>query len=142
VTSPVRRERATIEEIARAFSGHDFEAAYPYLADDATWSVVGEDELVGKEAITRACERLVADLAGVRTDFRRFRALVGGDWVVVESLADYTDREQQVSAVASCDIYDFRDGMLAEITSFNVALPPTRAGSRRRRPGRSGRRSS
>jgi ketosteroid isomerase-like protein len=116
--------RATIEDIARAFSGHDFEAIYPYLADDATWSVVGDEELAGKEAITRACDRLAADLAGVRTDFRRFRALVGGDWVVVESLADYTDREQQVSVVASCDIYDFRDGMLAAITSFNVALSP------------------
>ena len=34
-----------IEEIARAFSGHQFEAAYPYLDDDVTWSLVGGREL-------------------------------------------------------------------------------------------------
>ena len=111
-----------IEEIARAFSGHQFEAAYPYLDDDVSWSLVGGQELTGKEAVRAECEESASYLAGVTTDFRRFRALVGPDWVVIDSLAEYTDPQGEVSAVASCDIYDFSDGLIRRIASYNIAL--------------------
>ena len=111
-----------IEEIARAFSGHQFEAAYPYLDDDVTWLVVGGRELTGKESVQAECEESASYLAGVTTDFRRFRALVGVDWVVIDSLAEYTDPKGEVSVVASCDIYDFSDGMIRRIASYNIAL--------------------
>ena len=86
-----------IGEIARAFSGHRFEAAYPHLADDVSWSIFGDRELTGKEAVMAACEESASYLAEVTTEFRRFRALAGEDWVVIDSLAEYTDREHEVS---------------------------------------------
>jgi ketosteroid isomerase-like protein len=110
-----------IEEIARAFSGHAFKAAYPYLDEDVTWTLVGERELRGKEAVIKACEESTAYLSDVTTEFRRFRTLVGENWVV-DSLAEYTDRDGEVSVVASCDIFDFRDGMIGRIASYNIAL--------------------
>ncbi|HYI65826.1 MAG TPA: nuclear transport factor 2 family protein [Candidatus Limnocylindrales bacterium] len=110
------------DEIARAISSHRFDAAYPYLEDDVTWSLVGQGRLEGREAFVGACETTAAELNGVSTEFRQFRVLVGHDWVVIDSLAAYTTPDGPATTVASCDIYEFRDGRLAELTSYNIEL--------------------
>ena len=114
------------EKIARAFSSHRFEVALPHLADDVVWTLVGSDPLIGRKAVKKACERTAKDLAGVTTEFQRFRTVVGEDSVVVDSLARYTEAGGDVSVVASCDIYDFADGRITEIVSYNVELPNAR----------------
>ena len=38
----------TSEQIAEAFSRHDFEASYPDLAEDVRWNMVGESLVQGK----------------------------------------------------------------------------------------------
>lgn len=112
----------TIEEIARAFSSRDFEAAFPYLVADVTWEIVGGEHLTGAEEIRGACERSAANLSGVTTEFRRFRTVAGDDFVVTDTLADYTDPEGNKSTVASCDIYDFDTGRISAIVSYNIEL--------------------
>ena len=117
----------TTEKIARAFSSHRFEVALPHLADDVVWTLVGFDPLIGRKAVKKACERTAKDLAGVTTEFQRFRTVVGEDSVVVDSLARYTDAGGDVSIVASCDIYDFDGaGRITEIVSYTVELPNAR----------------
>jgi ketosteroid isomerase-like protein len=113
----------TTEKIARAFSSHRFEVALPHLADDVVWTLVGSDPLIGRKAVKKACERTAKDLAGVTTEFQRFRTVVGEDSVVVDSLARYTDAAGDVSIVASCDVYDFDDERITEIVSYTVEPP-------------------
>ncbi len=108
----------TNEEIARAISGHRFDVAYRYVEDDVTWTLVGQGRLEGREAFIGACETTLAELKGVSTEFRQFRVLVGENWVVIDSVADYA----AISTVASCDIYRFRDGRVTELTSYNIEL--------------------
>lgn len=112
----------TMEQIARALSRHDFDAALPYLAEDVSWTLVGGEDLVGKDAVSAECALTADYLSGVTTDFRRFKSVVGESSVVVDSLADYTDPDGSTSTVASCDIYDFDNGMLSHITSYNIEL--------------------
>jgi len=112
----------TNEEIARAISGHRFDVAYPYVEDDVTWTLVGQGRLEGREAFIGACETTLAELKGVSTEFRQFRVLVGEDWVVIDSVADYAAIDAPISTVASCDIYRFRDGRVTELTSYNIEL--------------------
>ena len=116
----------TTEKIARAFSSHRFELALPHLADDVIWTVVGSDPLVGRKQVKKAIERTGKYLADVTTEFQRFRTVVGDESVVVDSLARYTEAGGDVSIVASCDIYDFADGRITEIVSYNVELPNAR----------------
>jgi len=114
----------TTEKIARAFSSHRFELALPHLADDIVWTLVGSHPLIGRKAVKKAIEHTASDLASLTTEFQRFRTVVGDGSVVVDSLARYTDREGDVSIVASCDIYDFADdGRITEIVSYTVELP-------------------
>lgn len=108
------------EQIARAISGHRFDAAYRYLEDHVTWTLVGHGRLEGREAFIGACETTVAELNGVSTEFRQFRVLVADDWVVIDSLAAYTAADEQTTNVASCDIYRFTDGRVTELTSYNI----------------------
>ena len=113
---------AAPEEIAQAFSSHRFEEALPYLADDIVWSLVGDEPVLGRAAVENLCHKSAADLVDVTTEFQRFRTVVGGDSVVVDSLARYTERDGDVSVVASCDIYDFVDGRVTEIVSYTVEI--------------------
>jgi ketosteroid isomerase-like protein len=116
------------EEIARAFSSHDFEAAYPYFTEDVAWILVGEQSpVLGKEAVVDLCRRSAADLEQVSTSFLRFRVVSAEDCVIVESLAEY-DAPDGKSVVASCDLYDFDGGLVTEITSYNIELTGAEAG--------------
>jgi ketosteroid isomerase-like protein len=112
----------TNEQIAEVFSHHDFEAAYPYLRDDVRWNIVGERPVEGKERVIAVCRESAAYLTGVTTDFVKFRTVVTDDCVVIDSVAEYTDKEEKPSYVASCDIYDFTNGKVSEITSYTVEV--------------------
>ena len=112
----------TIEQIAEAFSHHAFEATYPYLSDEIVWDSIGGSQVTGKADVIDTCNQSAAYLAGVTTQFSRFRSVVGEKAVVIDSLADYTVDQNETTTVASCDIYDFTDGQLTRITSYTVEL--------------------
>ncbi len=108
--------------IAEAFSGHRFAEAYGALADDVRWDLVGEDVLVGRQAVVDACEATLAELGKGSAEFRRFVVVADGDRVAVDTVTRYTDAEGQVGLVSSCDVYEFRDDVLVAIRSYTVEL--------------------
>ncbi|MCQ6271260.1 nuclear transport factor 2 family protein [Pseudarthrobacter sp. R1] len=118
----------TMESVARAFSSHRFEDSLPQLDDDVAWELVGGEELRGKAAVVDVCTSLARDLQDVHTSFDQFRVVVAPDSVVVDSVASYLAMDGSISRVASCDIYDFADGRVVRIRSYNVELAPDTAG--------------
>ena len=126
-SNPITRKAPTTmttspEATARAFSGHHFADAYPRLADDVRWTLVGGPTLVGRQAVIDTCEDTLAELATSTSRFPRFRTVVGTDTVVVDAVGEYQDSDGSVSAVASCDIFDFTGDLVTGITSYNVEL--------------------
>lgn len=113
---------STNEDIARAFSGHAFADAYPHLAEDVRWDVVGGAPIVGRDAVVAACGQTAEFLASATTTFQKFDAVVGGDAVVIDSLAEYVGADQDSSVVASCDIYRFVAGQVSTIVSYSVEI--------------------
>jgi hypothetical protein len=111
-----------IDQIAEAFSNHRFAATYPYLSDDIKWNIVGDEELVGRDAVIDRCEQSAKYLATVSTTFTKLKVTCAELCVVVESVAQYKDDENRISTVASCDVYQFSDERLVEITSYNIEL--------------------
>jgi len=108
-------------EVAEAFSSHDFEPAFAHLSDAVVWRTPGDTPVEGRDAVVALCRTTAEALA--ETDVRRERFLVvdGGDAVVVDTLTVYRDADL-VSTVASCDIYEFRDGEVVTLTSYNVEV--------------------
>jgi ketosteroid isomerase-like protein len=48
--------------------------------------------------------------------------VAGTDAAAVDAIGRYTDADGEVSLVSSCDIYEFRDGLVTTITSYAVEL--------------------
>ena len=114
----------TTQQIAEAFSRHDFANTYPYLLDTVQWNLIGSQVLTGKQAIIAACEQSSAYLETVTTRFDKFLILATRNDIVIDSLSTYTAGEQPRSTVASCDWYRFEHGKLAEITSYTIEVNP------------------
>lgn len=112
----------TITEIAEAFSRHEFEETYQHMLEDIDWQLVGEKHIRGRGSVVAACEETRKSLISVRTTFSKFRVITAERSVVIDSRAGYVDAEGEFSHVASCDIFDFHDGTLAAITSYNLEV--------------------
>jgi ketosteroid isomerase-like protein len=111
----------TPEAIATAFSGHRFAEAYPALHEDLRWTLVGSSVIVGRDAAIEACESTLAELATMKTRFVRFDTIVGADGVAVDAVAEYESADGNAT-VASCDLYQFRDGQVVAIRSYAVEV--------------------
>jgi hypothetical protein len=108
-------------EVAEAFSGHRFEAAFPHLAGDVIWRMPGSEGLQGRDAVVAACRSTAEALTETGIEVERFVVIDGGERVAIDTLTTYQDGPD-VSTVASCDVYEFRDKVLVRITSYNVEV--------------------
>ena len=111
-----------IDQIAEAFCSHRFAVTYPHMADEIQWNMVGSEELIGREAVVARCEESAKFLETVSTTFTKLEIHRAETFVVVESAAQFQDRENQNSSVASCDVFQFSDERLVEITSYVLEL--------------------
>ena len=109
-------------EVAEAFSRHRFREVYAALADDVVWATRGGGPPVtGRQAVVDACEASLSALAGTTVDFRRVVVAADDAAAAVDVIASYDDGGE-VSVVSSCDVYEFRDGAVAAITTYAVEL--------------------
>jgi ketosteroid isomerase-like protein len=111
-----------IDQIAEAFCSHRFAETYPYMTDEIKWNIVGREELVGREAVINQCNKSAKFLETVSTTLTKPKIYRAETCVVLEGAAQFQDRENQTSSVASCDVFHFSDGRLVEITSYVIDL--------------------
>ncbi len=111
-----------IKQIAEAFSKHDFKSTYKHIDEDVIWHLIGGDDLKGKEAVLKACDTSAEYLANVETTFLKFKTFVSDNTIIIDSMADYVEENGEKSTVSSCDIYEFEDGKLKQITSYTIEL--------------------
>ena len=111
-----------IDQIAEAFCSYRFVVTYPYLADEIKWDIVGREELMGREAVIDRCNQSAKFLETVSAIITKLKINRAETFVVVEGAAEFQDQENQTSSVASCDVFQFSDGRLVEITSYVIEL--------------------
>jgi ketosteroid isomerase-like protein len=114
--------------VARAFSEHRFDEALGFLAKDVRWTIVGYMVLEGADAVRQTCRETAASLEDTTTTYDRCVVADGADVVAVDTVARYSG-PGGVTAVASCDIYEFVDEEIRAITSYAVEVDPDSAGS-------------
>ena len=114
----------TQRDIAEAFSSHRFADTYDSLAPDVRWVAIGDGLTVGRDAVVDVCEGTLRALAGTTTEFLRFVVADGGDTVAVDAVGRYVDATGEATAVASCDVFEFRNGQVRQITSYTVEVDP------------------
>lgn len=112
-----------IDQIAEAFCSHRFAEAYPYMADDITWKIVGADEIAGRDAVIERCTGAQKFLETVSTTPLKLKTIRAETCVVVEGAVQFQDQQHQITRVASCDVFRFSGEKLVEITSYVIDLP-------------------
>ena len=114
-------------EIAEAFSSHHFAETYGSLAPDVRWVAIGDGITEGRDAVVEVCEGTLRALVDTTTEFLRFVVADGGDTIAVDAVGRYVDATGAATAVASCDIFEFRNGQVRRITSYTVEVDPALA---------------
>ncbi|NEA33513.1 nuclear transport factor 2 family protein [Streptomyces sp. SID13031] len=113
---------ATIQQVAEAFSSHQFREIYEFLHPEVEWTLVGAARLEGIDQVRAACEQSLGQLARTTTQFLRFKTIAGPDAVAIDSVAKYVDAKWNASIVRSCDVYEFTEGFLTTITSYTAEI--------------------
>ena len=108
------------DQIAEAFCSHKFAVTYPYMADEIKWNIVGREELIGRAAVIDQCDKSAKFLETVSSTITKLNSIRAGTIVIVEGAAQFQDQENQTSSVASCDVFQFSDGRLVQITSYVI----------------------
>jgi hypothetical protein len=83
---------------------------------------VGREELRERVAVIARCTDAARFLAAVSATIARLKIYRAETCVSVEDAAQFQDQENQTSRVASCDVFQFSDERLVEITSYVVEL--------------------
>lgn len=110
-------------DVAKAFSGHQFEEVFEHLRQDVVWVLVGGEDVRGREAVIATCRESAAFLSSVSTTWHRVVCADGGEVVAVDVLASYAGPDG-TSTVASCDFYEFTGEELGRITSYTAEVEP------------------
>lgn len=111
----------TKTEIAKSFSIGEFEKAYNFISDNAKWTVIEEDEFIGKQAIIDQCEQVGNYFKSVTTDFKTLNIITDENKVVINGTADFLRDNKRVSFVSACDVYEFNDNnQIQNITSYCI----------------------
>ena len=68
------------------------------------------------------CDKSAKFLETISTTLTQLKINRAETCVVVEGAAQFQDQENQTSSVASCDVFQFSDGRLVEVTSYVIEL--------------------
>lgn len=102
------------------FSKGNFSIAFPYLADEVEWNVVGDKIIKGKEHVIDFCIQTAAYFASVTTVFAIVNVITSADKVAINGTAEFINKENKTTSVSSCDVYLFENGLLTTITSYCI----------------------
>lgn len=112
----------TQEEITIAFSSGNFEASFPYLADDVEWTVVGESKWEGIDAVKTQCRAVAQYFKSVTTDFKMENVIADPNRVAINGTAAFIRNGQTINFISSCDVYEFNlNNQLQKITSYCIS---------------------
>jgi hypothetical protein len=111
-----------IDQIAEAFCSHRFAETYPYMADEIKWNIIGREELMGREAVINKCAEGAKFLETVSTTYPKLKIYCAETCVIVEGAAQFQDKDNQTSSVASCDVFQFLDGDWLRLLHMSLTI--------------------
>ncbi len=109
------------KEIAESFSNGKFEVAFPYLSENITWNVIGENIFNGKEKVVANCNQIANYFQTVNTTFKTNNVIEDNNLVVISGTAEFSRDNKRIAFVSACDVYEFNDDdELEKITSYCI----------------------
>ncbi|SEP99084.1 nuclear transport factor 2 family protein [Piscibacillus halophilus] len=110
------------EEFNQAFMTGDVDFILDSVTDDVRWEMVGDDMIVGKEALREA-------LGGVKTNdtfkLTIYNTITHGTAASVNGVITFTTKEGEHKKFGFCDVYrlsSHKSGKIKELTSYVVEM--------------------
>ena len=121
LTSLVGDRRLDLASIAEAFSIGEFPTVFPYLDENIVWTVTGENQFIGKQAVIDNCLKAESYFNSVTIQFETMDIITEHNKVVVNGTAEFIKDNKQVSFISACDIYEFNSkNKITSIISYCV----------------------
>ena len=110
----------TKKEIAKLFSGGDFEKIENNLSEDIEWNIYENfQKLEGKKSVIEFAKKVAQYFQSVTTKFEIFGIIEEGNKVAVYGRAEFIRHGKTVNTVHSCDLYEFYpDGKITRAYSY------------------------
>lgn len=108
------------KEIARLFSGGQFDKTAEFLAETVTWHIYEEKQaLTGKKAVLDFAAQIAEYFRSVTTAFETSGCITEGNTVAVYGKATFSRNGNTINSVNSCDVYEFDTaGNIVNIHSY------------------------
>lgn len=114
------------EKVAELFSTGQFIKVYDFIAENAKWEVVEENNYIGKKEIVENCEQVTKYFKSVTTNFITKNIISNHKVVVIEGTAEFIRDNKTISFVTACDLYRFNDqDQIESITSYCIQREKT-----------------
>ncbi|WP_247232301.1 nuclear transport factor 2 family protein [Telluribacter sp. SYSU D00476] len=107
---------AILEKANAAISQGDHEGFLAYCTDDTEWTFVGDLTLRGKEAV----RQWMATAYEEPPKFNVENLIAGGDYVTALGTIRLKDEAGKEADYSYCDVWQFRDGKMAELKAFVI----------------------
>jgi ketosteroid isomerase-like protein len=104
-----------------AFDGKDVAAFAAFMTDDVRLRLGNADPVQGKQAFVAAVATFLASVAAFRHEI--VDEWTDGDVVVTELRVHYTRLDGNEVTLPCCNVFRFRDGMVAEYRSYIDMTP-------------------
>ena len=110
----LNEHKIVVEKINAACVEGDTEAFLSYFSDDVTWEIIGDENLVGKEAIRQFMRPMATDLPKFTVD----TIIAEGDYAVCHGHMQMKGDDGLPHPNAYCDIYQFNNDKVSRMTTF------------------------
>src|SRR5688572_22120027 len=110
------KNKEIVEKVNASFAEGGVEGFLSFCADDVLWTMVGNKSVKGKEAI----REWMASMDFETPKFTVDNIIGEGDFVTCYGNMTMKDKDGKAAPYAYCDIYRFRNGMIAELNSFVI----------------------
>ena len=118
----VQTNKQTVEKVNDGLAKNDPEVFLSNCRDDVKWNMVGDDTRTGVETI-RTWMKSMGDMEPPK--FTVDNLIGEGNVVVANGDMTMRNKEGKDESYSYCDVYNFQDGKIAELTSYVVKTSNT-----------------
>ncbi|POY36998.1 ketosteroid isomerase [Solitalea longa] len=108
-----------VNKVNALFAEGDTQTFLDYCSDNVKWGMVGSLALEGKEAIRK---EMKSDEYPEPPHIVPNHVIADGDMVMSDGTLSMKKKDGTITNMAYCDVYQFADGKIVELTTYMVTL--------------------
>ena len=116
-TTMTHPHRALLETANAEMAAGNPQGFIDHCADDIRWEMVGEETIVGKDAVLAWARKTYAVAPPA---FSADHWIIEGDWLAVRGEITVQDAERGAVHSKYCDLWRIEGGKLAELRAFAI----------------------